>query len=54
MAPELTVTVTPELIVMGPALIQLYVVSIVAGGLWGWYLHNTNQLIGDYPYDDAM
>ena len=31
-----------------------YIISIVGGGLWGWYLRNTNQLISNYPYDDEM
>ena len=34
--------------------VSVYVLSIIGGGLWGWFLHNANQLIGDYPYDDAM
>ena len=35
-------------------LLSVYVVSIVAGGLWCWYLHNKGELIGDYPYSDEM
>ena len=34
--------------------LSVYIISIVGGGLWGWYLRNTNQLISNYHYDDEM
>jgi hypothetical protein len=34
--------------------LSVYIISIVGGGLWGWYLHKNGQLISNYPYDDEM
>jgi len=32
----------------------IYLVSLVGGALWLWYLHTKGELIKDYPYDDEM
>ena len=34
--------------------LSIYSITLIGGGLWGWYLHNSGQLISNYPYDDEM
>ena len=34
--------------------LSIYVITLIGGGIWGWYLRKTDQLISNYPYGDEM
>ena len=32
----------------------IYLISLLCGSLYFWYLHSRGELVSDYPYDDKM